>query len=259
MRSVAGERYFLESLDRGLAVLECFDEQHRERTLSEVAQVVGITRSTTRRILLTLVDRGFLRQEGRRFMLTPRVLRFGFSYLSGLALPQLAEPHLAKLAAELEETVSVTVLDGSDALYVARVRSPRIVRIAISVGMRFPAYATSHGRVLLSGLTADELDRYLETTELRAFTEQTLVDRDRLRAEILTTAERGWALSEDELELGVRGVAVPIRDRTGRIVAALNSSLQNIAHSGADVEARVVSRLQEAAQRIGADLAISGP
>lgn len=192
-------------------------------------------------------------------MLTPRVLRFGFSYLSGLALPQLAEPHLAKLAAELEETVSVTVLDGSDALYVARVRSPRIVRIAISVGMRFPAYATSHGRVLLSGLTADELDRYLETTELRAFTEQTLVDRDRLRAEILTTAERGWALSEDELELGVRGVAVPIRDRTGRIVAALNSSLQNIAHSGADVEARVVSRLQEAAQRIGADLAISGP
>ena len=192
-------------------------------------------------------------------MLTPRVLRFGFSYLSGLALPQLAEPHLAKLAAELEETVSVTVLDGADALYVARVRSPRIVRIAISVGMRFPAYATSHGRVLLAGLTDEELDRYLETTELRAFTDRTLVDPDRLRAEIRATAERGWALSEDELEVGIRGVAVPIRDRTGRIVAALNSSLQNTARSGDDVESRVVPRLQDAARLIGADLAISGP
>ena len=252
----SGERYFLESLDRGLSVLECFDEQHRERTLSEVAQAVGITRSTARRILLTLVDKGFLRLDGRNFSLTPRVLRFGFSYLAALRLPQVADPHIEALAKELGETISVTILDGPDVVYVARVRSPRIIRISITVGMRFPAYATSTGRVLLAGLSADALDDYLKTTEFQAFTPHTISDGEQLRAEVRKVAADGWSMSENELEIGIRGAAVPIRDRTGAVVAALNSSLQGTQYTRDDVAVSVVPKLVATAERIGSDLSL---
>src|SRR5262245_27966740 len=152
---------FVQSLERGLAVISAFDRDHAELTLSEVAAATGVTRAAARRFLLTLVRLGYMRSDGRFFSLAPRVLELGYAYLSSLTLPEVAEPHLEALVAEVNESSSVSVLDGEAVVYVARVPVSRIMTVAISVGTRFPAYATSMGRVLLAGLPDAELDAYL--------------------------------------------------------------------------------------------------
>src|SRR5919205_75546 len=153
--------HFVRSLERGLAVIRAFDASAPELTLSDVARLTGLTRAAARRFLLTLVDLGYVRFDGRLFSLTPRVLELGYAYLSGLTLPDIAEPHLEWLAREVGESSSMSVLDGEDVVYVARVPTSRIMTVAINVGTRFPAYATSMGRVLLAGLSVGALDDYL--------------------------------------------------------------------------------------------------
>ncbi|HLU32391.1 MAG TPA: helix-turn-helix domain-containing protein, partial [Natronosporangium sp.] len=143
---------FVQSLERGLAVIRAFDADHRSLTLSEVAAATGVTRAAARRFLLTLAELGYVRNHGRYFSLTARVLELGYAYLSSLSLPEVAEPHLEALVAQVDESSSLSVLDGTDIVYVARVPVRRIMTVAISVGTRFPAYATSMGRVLLAGL-----------------------------------------------------------------------------------------------------------
>src|SRR5688500_8804191 len=149
---------FVQSLERGLAVIRAFDASHSELTLSEVAASTGVTRAAARRFLLTLAVLGYVRSDGRLFSLTPRVLELGYAYLSSFSLPDVAEPHLEALVAEVNESSSVSVLDGDDVVYIARVPTSRIMTVAISVGTRFPAYATSMGRVLLAGLSDADLD-----------------------------------------------------------------------------------------------------
>jgi len=245
---------FVQSLERGLAVVRAFDRAHPELTLSEVATATGVTRAAARRFLLTLVELGYVRSDGRFFSLTPRVLELGYAYLSGLSLPEVAEPHLEALVAEVNESSSVSVLDAGDVVYVARVPTSRIMTVAISVGTRFPAYATSMGRVLLAGLPEEDLDGYLDGVRLDRLTPRTVSTVAGLRAELARVRAQGWAIVDQELEEGLRAVAAPIRDRTGRTVAAVNVS----AHASRTpldlVRRKLLPPLLATAARIEADL-----
>lgn len=216
--------HFVQSLERGLKVITAFGPEAPDQTLSDVARATGLTRAATRRFLLTLADLGYVRTDGKRFSLTPRVLELGYAYLSSLPLPGLAEPHLERLVQETHESSSMSVLDGDDIVYIVRVPTSRIMAVAINVGTRFPAFATSMGRVLLAGLDDRTLDARLKTVKLTGFTEHTVTDIDELRAKLLEVRAQGYALVDQELELGLRSLAAPVRNRQGRVVAAVNVS-----------------------------------
>src|SRR3954447_10979042 len=162
--------HFVQSLERGLSVIRAFGADEPQLTLSDVARRTGLTRAAARRFLLTLVDLGYVRTDGKQFALTPRVLDLGYAFLSSLTLPEVAEPHLERLAAELHESSSVSVLDGDEIVSVGRVPTSGIMRVSITVGTRFPAYATSMGRVLLAGLAEPELAAYLARADIRPLT-----------------------------------------------------------------------------------------
>ena len=245
---------FVQSLERGLAVIRAFDRAHPELTLSEVAAATGVTRAAARRFLLTLVELGYVRSDGRFFSLTPRVLELGYAYLSSQSLPEVAEPHLEALVAEVNESSSVSVLDGGDVVYVARVPTSRIMTVAISVGTRFPAYATSMGRVLLAGLPDEDLATYIATLRLERLTARTVASAAGLRAELTRVRAQGWAIVDQELEEGLRAVAAPIRDRAGRTVAAINVSAHASRTPLDAVRRKLLPPLLATAARIEADL-----
>lgn len=249
---------FVQSMARGLAVIKAFDETHKELTLSEVASATGLARAAARRFLLTLSELGYVRTNGRMFALTPRVLELGYAYLSSLTLPQIAEPHLERLVAEVQESASVTVLDDTDIVYVARVPTSRIMRITISIGTRFPAYATSMGRVLLAGLSRPELDACLERISMRPITAHTLTDEAALRTELDRVRERGWALVDQELEEGLRSLAAPVCDRSGRVIAAANIATHAVRTSAAEARRSLLPVLLRTVEQIGADLQAAG-
>ncbi|HEX5497507.1 MAG TPA: IclR family transcriptional regulator C-terminal domain-containing protein [Mycobacteriales bacterium] len=213
----------VRALERGLAVLRAFAGE-RSLTLSEVARRTGLTRATARRFLITLDRLGYLRRDGRDFALTPKVLELGHSYLSSLDLAALARADMEALVARTHESSSAAVLDGSEIVYVARVPTRQIMTVSLGVGSRLPAFATAMGRVLLADLPADRLGCVLAASDLRQWTPRTRTDPAELAAEIATVAARGWALVDQELELGLRSVAAPLRDAAGRVVAALNVS-----------------------------------
>ncbi|MCF6471705.1 IclR family transcriptional regulator [Nonomuraea sp. MG754425] len=245
----------VQSLARGLAVIRAFSAAEPELTLSQVARATGLSRAAARRFLITLTDLGYVRNDGRLFALTPRVLELGYAYLSSLSLPEVADPHLERLAAELRESASVAVLDGEDVVYVARVATARIMRVSISIGTRFPAYCTSMGRVLLAGLPQEELEAYLSRAGLRRLTSRTIVLPAALRAELDEVRARGWAMVDQELEEGLRSIAAPIRDRLGRTVAAVNVSTHATRTSVQAVHRDLLPPLLATAARIESDLA----
>lgn len=244
----------VQSLERGLAVIRVFDADNPRLSLSEVARRSGLTRATARRNLHTLVALGYMSTDGRTFGLRPRILELGYAYLSSLSLPEIATPHLELLAATVRESSSVSVLDGGDIVYVARVATKRIMRVAISVGTRFPAYATSMGRVLLAGHSDAWLDDYLATTPLQALTAYTLTDPEALRAELTRVRAQGWALVDQELEEGLRSIAAPLRISAGDVVAAVNVSASSRRGSPASVRAEILPHLLTAAAAIEDDL-----
>jgi IclR family pca regulon transcriptional regulator len=223
-REGARETQSVQSLERGLAVLQVFSREHPAPTLSEVARLAGTTRATARRILLTLERLGHVRSDGRRFSLTPRVLALGWSYLSSLNLWEIAQPLMEDLVEQTGESCSAATLDLPDIVYVARVPTRRIMSITLGVGTRLPAHATSMGRVLLAALDDEDLDAFLGGGRLPALTERTITSPQVLRAAIEEVRAQGWALVDQELELGLRSVAAPIQDAEGRTVAALNVS-----------------------------------
>jgi len=225
------DRQFVQSLERGLSVIRALSAPEPQ-TLSDVARATGLTRAASRRFLLTLQQLGYVHLDGTRFQLTPQVLELGYAYLSSLTLPEVAQPHLEKLVDEIHESSSVSVLDGTDVVYVARVPTRRIMRVAISVGTRFPAYATSMGRVLLAGLEPEALADVLDRTELMALTPETIHEAGALHAELDRVRDDGYALVDQELEAGLRSIAAPIRGRSGAVVAAINVS----AHATRPVE-----------------------
>jgi IclR family pca regulon transcriptional regulator len=250
---------FVQSLDRGLAVIRAFGPDRERLSLSEVARATGLTRAAARRFLLTLVKLGYVRSDGREFSLRPRVLELGYAYLSGLALPEVAEPHLEDLSAKLHESSSISVLDGHYIVYVARVATKRIMTVAISVGTRFPAYAASMGRVLLAGLPSEELEQYLAEATFEAFTERTVTDPDRLREIVAQVRSDGYSIIDQELEDGLRAIAVPIREASGAVTAAINVSAHASRLSSDGMRKQLLPALLETAHHIEADLKSVAP
>ncbi|WP_239453126.1 MULTISPECIES: IclR family transcriptional regulator C-terminal domain-containing protein [Microbacterium] len=249
----------VQSLARGLAVIRAFDAEHPELTLSEVARRADITRAAAGRFLRTLEELGYVRPSadsgiGRTFALTPRVLELGFSYLSALSIPEIVQPHLERLSREVDESVSAAVLDGGDIVYIARVPTRRIMSVRITIGTRFPAFATSMGRVLLAGMPDAARDAVLAASALPSLTQRTVTDRGELRAELARVEERGWALVDGELEPGLRSVAVPLHDRRGEVVAAVNVSTSATRDSVDHVVERYLPPLQRTAAAIDAEL-----
>ncbi|MFJ4625211.1 IclR family transcriptional regulator C-terminal domain-containing protein [Streptomyces sp. NPDC088847] len=245
-------REFVESLARGLTVLTAFGEDRAELTLTEVAQATGLARATARRALITYEHLGLVTPSGdRRFALTPRVLSLGFPPLSRTTLPALALPHLTALAARIHEPASLAILVGDDVQYTARVATSRVMSVNIAVGTRLPAYATALGRVLLADAPPRE-------HELRALTPRTLTDPAALAAALDTVRTQGYALVDEELEAGLRSIAVPVRDRTGRVVAALNTATHVTGRTVAEYVRDVLPELTVTAGAIEADLRVAG-
>ncbi len=244
----------VQSLERGLAVIRAFGADSPELRLSDVARATGLTRAAARRFLLTLVRLGYVRQEGGTFSLRPRVLELGYAYLSALSLPEVAQPHMETLVAEVNESSSIAVLDDLDIVYVGRVPTQRIMTITIAVGTRLPAYATSMGRVLLGGLADEALADRFERIEIAPLTDRTVPDVRTLRARVDEAREAGWACVDQELEQGVRSAAVPIRDATNAVVAALNVSVHATRMTMQSLRREVVPKLLETAAAIELDL-----
>jgi IclR family pca regulon transcriptional regulator len=209
-------------LGRGLTVLEAFNAERPSMTLADMSRATGLTRATARRLLHTLVMLGFVGTDGRTFELTPRVLDLGFAYVSSLQLPDIAQPFMEALSDRVHESVSASVLDGNQIVYVARVNTQRIMGISLAIGSRLPAAWTSMGRILLAGLTDAKLDEFLDQLVLTGLTMHSITDIDALRTEIGVVRDQGYSLIDQELEVGIRSVAAPLRDRRGRTLAAIN-------------------------------------
>ncbi len=250
-------RHFVESLARGLSVITAFDSDHSAPTLTCVATATGLARATAGRALATLEHLGYVESAGRQFRLTPRVLELGFAHLSEATLPAIARPHLVSLGEAVRESASMAVLSGDDIQYVARVPTVRIMSVNITVGTRFPAYATSMGRVLLAGLPPGQRAARLDR-DLAPLTPHTVTDPRRLSAILDEVARNGFALVDQELEEGLRSLAVPVRDREGRVVAAINVSTHASRHTASQAVAEFLAPLRAAAAHIEHDLHVAG-
>ncbi|MGV9298088.1 MULTISPECIES: IclR family transcriptional regulator domain-containing protein [Amycolatopsis] len=251
--------HHVQSLERGLAVIKAFSAEAPHPTLSDVARITGLTRAAARRFLLTLVDLGYVRTDGKYFSLTARVLELGYAYLSSLSLAEISQPHLERLSEQVHESSSVSVLEIADIVYVARVAVSRIMTVSINVGTRFPAHATSMGHVLLADMDRMELNAYFIVADLDRLTPHTLTHRTALEAELAKVREQGWAMVDQELEEGLRSVAAPIRNRKGRAVAAVNISTHASRTPVDVVRTQFVPPLIETATAISADLAAVAP
>lgn len=216
----------IHGLMRGLAVIECFDEEHARMSITDVAQRTGLERATARRCLLTLAHLGYASYDGKFFQLTPRVLNLGHSYLAATPLPRLIQPFLEELAHATSESTSAAVLEGPDILYVARASTRRVMSINLGAGARLPAYCTSMGRTLLAALPADEAQAILDRSEIVAYTERTKADMATITTELAVVAAQGFAVIDQELELGLCSIAVPLYNAAGQVVAAINIGAQ---------------------------------
>ncbi|MFF8872387.1 IclR family transcriptional regulator domain-containing protein [Streptomyces massasporeus] len=245
-------REFIESLARGLTVLTAFGEGRPELTLTEVSQATGLARATARRALITYEHLGLVAPAGRTFTLTPRVLSLGFPPLSRTSLPEIAQPHLADLTSRIHESTSLAVLSdsGEEIQYTARVATARVMSVNITVGTRLPAYATALGRVLL----ADASEGIREAKELPALTARTITDKQELAEALTSVRSQGYALVDEELEEGLRSIAVPIRDGSGRVVAALNTAMHASRRTPGECVTDLVPELTATATRIQTDL-----
>jgi IclR family transcriptional regulator, pca regulon regulatory protein len=221
-REGEGQGEFVQSLERGLAVIRAFGFRRVSLTITDVAEATGLTRATARRFLLTLVRMGYVRNDGRDYWLRPRVLELGYAYLSGITLPEVAKPFLAELVAEVQESASIAVRDGGEIVYIAHAAPHRVMTINLPVGGRGPLFCTALGRVLLAAEPDDAIERYLESSDLLACTDVTLTDPQELRAAIEEVRAQEYALVEDELEDGLVDLAVPLRNPDGAVMAAMD-------------------------------------
>ena len=241
---------YVQSFARGLQVIRSFSAAAPQQTLSEVAVRSGLTRAGARRILLTLEGMGYVKSEGRQFTLTPHILDLGFAYLSSLPLWNLAEPVMQQLVDEVKESCSAAVLDGADIVYVLRIPTRQIIAINLGLGSRLPAHCTSMGRTLLAELDEGTLDELLRAHPPTRHTARTLVDVAALKAELRSVRRQGWCLVDQELEEGLVSLSVPIRDRSGRAIAAMNISGQVHRTPPAQLLSQVLPKLRDAAAQI---------
>ncbi|MBP9929489.1 MAG: helix-turn-helix domain-containing protein [Rhodoferax sp.] len=245
---------YVQSFARGLEVIRSFSAKAPSQTLTEVAGRAGLSRAGARRILLTLEALGYVRSDGKLFSLSPRILDLGFSYLSSMPIWNLAEPVMEALVAQVHESSSAAVLDGTDIVYVLRVPTRKIMSISLGVGSRLPAYCTSMGRMLLSALAQDDLMALLRASDLAARTKTTLTDAKEIAAKVAQARRQGWSLVNQELEEGLISLAAPIVDRSGQMVAALNISGQANRTSARVMQDTMLEPLLEAARTISRQL-----
>lgn len=231
-------------------MIKAFSGQPEALTIADVARRTGLSRAVSRRFLLTLERLGYVANGGAGFRLTPRVLDLGYTFLSTMRLPDLAQPVMEQLVASVHESCSVSVLDGQEIVYLARVPAKRIMSIALAVGSRLPAYPTSMGRVLLAALDPGALEGYFAAATLRKLTDLTITNQAELRRVLAQVRERGWASCDQEIEVGVRTVATAIRDRSGRTIAAINIASHASRVSFKQLRAHHLPLLLQAAGRI---------
>lgn len=238
------EKDVIAGFAKGLLVIEAFGSGGESLTITEAASRTGLERATARRCLLTLVRAGYAEYDGKFFKLTPRTLRLGFAYLAATPLPRLVQPFLEQLSIDTGESCSCSLLDGSEIVYVARASPRRVMSIGLALGSRLPAYCASMGRVLLAALPPAEARARIEACPLRALTPRTLTDPAALLAEVAETARRGYCVVDEELEIGLRSIAIPLVDRGGRTVAAINVGVQASHVPAPDMPARFLPRLR---------------
>lgn len=266
-KSFAASPDFVVSLARGIEIIRAFASADATTslalsnfrladalTLSEVAARTGLARAVVRRFLYTLAELGYVTTDGKYFRLTAKILELGFAYLSSFSLPKIAERFLEEVTLETKESSSASVLDGHEIVYVARVQTRRIMSISLGIGSRLPAFCTSMGRVLLAHLQADELDRYLKNAKFTRFTEKTICDPESLRKELVTVTKQGFALVDQELELGLRSLAVPVFAGGAKAVAAINIGTQVARTPKNELGQRFLPVLRKAAKSISACL-----
>ncbi|WP_340084775.1 IclR family transcriptional regulator C-terminal domain-containing protein [Siminovitchia sp. FSL H7-0308] len=246
---------FVQSLKRGLAVIQAFSEEHPSLTISEAAKITGISRPAVRRILLTLKELGYAECANDRFSLTVRTLSLGYAYLSSKNIWHIAQPHMKHFVDKTGESSSISVLDETEVVYVARVATKRIMTIAIDVGTRLPAHATSMGQVLLAHLSEAELEEYFKRATLESFTNNTITDKSQLLNVFEQIRENGWIMVEQQLEEGLRSIAVPIRNSNGKVIAAINCSAHAGRISSSVIQEQFLPLLLKTAEKISKDLA----
>ncbi|WP_234267426.1 IclR family transcriptional regulator domain-containing protein [Hydrogenophaga sp. NFH-34] len=242
------KRDWIAGLEKGLVVIEAFDDQHPRLTASQAGTRCGLTRTAARRYLLTLAHLGYVGTDGKLFWLTPRILRLGHAYLESARLPRLVQPFLQRIAGGTQEIAYLGVIDGDDAVYIARSGSQRHMYAGYMLGSRVPAQVTAAGMAILSAVDEAASDTWLAQHTLRAFTSFTVSSKDALREELQRNRRRGWALSEQQLELNHRGIAVPLLDRNNEVHGAISITMPINQETSDDAVKRVLPVLQEAAR-----------
>lgn len=250
----AGDPDFMTSLARGLHVIRAFAGVDRRLTIADVSRATGLTRAVVRRCLYTLRELGYAATDGRAYYLQPRILNLGYAYLSTAAVPIAAQPVLEEMSEVLGEASSVAVLDDGAVVYVARAATKRIMSVTLGVGSRLPAYCTALGRVLLAHLSGEQLATELAKVELVPHTKYTVTSRKRLEELLAGVRSDGYALNDQELEIGLRSIAVPVRNVVGTVVAAMNVSSQASRVSRREMLERCLPVLRGAAERLGSQI-----
>jgi IclR family pca regulon transcriptional regulator len=245
-----GDRDFVASLEKGLLVIEAFDANRPRLTLSDVAKLTGITRAAARRYLLTLTKLNYAEFDGRYFSLTPRILRLGHAYLSSASLSAQVQPFLERISEQTGESSSAAILDGDDIVYIARSATRRIMSIGLGVGSRLPAHCTALGRAILAYQPEDVLGAYLQRVRLEARTPKTVTDKSAFRAVLEATRAQGYAVVNEELEYGLRSIAVPLLQKDGKVTIALNLSAQAGRISAEEMEERFLPLLRSAGETL---------
>ena len=248
------QKDFVQSLDRGIAVIRALSAENKQLTLSEVARETGLSRAAARRFLLTLASLNYVGTDGHYFFLKPRVLELGNAFRRSFSVATIAQTHLESLAAKLEEDCSASVLDAGSIVYTSRAAANRIMSLNLTVGQRLPAFVTSMGRVLLASIPPAELDEYFKTYERPQLTPKTITSEKELRRVIDQVRKQGWAMIDQELEMGVRSIAVPVRDAAGQVVIAINSSAHASRVQLQELQSKVLPSLMRASKDIEIDL-----
>ena len=243
-------RDYVSSLARGLEVLRAFNRTGRKMTLSQVASETGNTRAGARRILLTLVHEGYAVADGKLFDLTPQVLELGHSVLSSKGVWDIAKPFIDHLSEDIRESVSAAVLDNFDVVYVSGAQYHRVISVGISVGARFPAHCTANGRVLLAAQPEEKWPAMLRDIDLKKLTDKTVTDREQFRKVLEQVRDQGWSMVDQELEIGLMSISVPVRTSAGALVGAINVGVPTLRMSPEQMVSEILPKLQATVSNI---------
>ena len=255
IKTFSGDPNFMSSLARGLAVINAFQERKRHLTIAQVSHRTGIPRAAVQRCLYTLMQLGYVATDGRTYALLPKVLTLGHAYLSSTPLAVSAQPFLDRISEQLHEACNLATLEGDEVLYIARSAIPqRLISVDLSVGSRLPAYCTSMGRILLAALDDDSLRAYLQRADLKPRTSRTLHTPEALWECLMQVRAQGWCIVDQELEQSLRSVAVPVRDASGHVLAAMNVSSHAGRVSRQELETRFLPALLAGSKELGAQL-----